>query len=159
MSSSNYSPSSDSRSVNIYITNSTNQKFSHVQYEGDNSNAGVYLNHGKIVNQPYSTIDANSAETLIATFGSKSTYGPQGLLTYKSDDGTILNIYFNNPEPGEITSSTCEINQSFYGMLVPAEANNGTNYYLEITGFTMSISGSESDAPMYPVIAINTNAG
>lgn len=157
MSSSNYSPSDDSRSINIYITNSTKQKFSHVEYQGDDSNAGVYLHHGKIVNQPYSTIEANTGQTLIATFGSKSTYGPQGILTYQSTDGTTLNIYFNNPEPGEFTTSTCEINQSFYGMLVPADANSGTNYYLEITGFTMYIGGNTSDDPMYPVITISTN--
>ncbi len=159
MSTSNYKPSTDARSVNIYIDNQTGQKFSHVQYSGDDANAGVYLHHGKIVNQPYSTIEPNSGQTLIATFGSKSTYGPQGILTYQSSDGTTLNIYFNNPEPGQITTSTCEINQSFYGMLVPAEQNNGTVYYLEISGFTMNISGCTSDSPINPVITIYINNG
>lgn len=153
---SNYNPSSDARSVNIYIDNQTKQNFNHVKYSGDDENGGLYLHHGKIVNDPYSTIKSGSGQTLIATFGSKDTYGPQGLLTYKSDDGTILNIYFNNPEPGEVTTSTCELNQSFYGMLVPADGSNGTSYYLEITGFTMYTDGNMSDDAMYPVITIAT---
>lgn len=144
--SSNYSPSNDACSINISVINNTSHAF---------SQADIWRHHGKTVNNPVSSILGNSPETLIATFGKESGYGPLGLLKYTSDDGTALIIYYNNPEVGETTSSTAETNQWFYAILQPP-SGKGTSYYLDVSGFTMNLNGSgESEEVMNPVITIN----
>jgi hypothetical protein len=144
-----YSPSSDKCSVNIYVTNNSNQEF---------SLATPWRHHGKTVNNPSANILANSGQTLIATFGKESGYGPMGMLTYTSSDGTSLIFYYNNPENGEMTTSTSEENQSFYAMIQPPSGSSGTSFYLSIDNFTMNLNGSgypEPETVMNPEVTIN----
>ena len=143
-----YSPYTGRDAINVYVINTTSSTFT--------LNDDTKSHHGKTVNNPATSIAANSASTLIASFGSDDTYGPLGLFSYSDyPGGTTLTIYYNNPEENEITTATAEINQWFYAMLQPPQGSD-TTYYVDISGFTMSVYGNGDDnGAMNPVITIS----
>ncbi len=139
-----YTASTKKDSINIYVINNTGTPYTGPSY---------WRHHGKTIN-PAVDIPGDSTQTLIASYGKDSGYGPLGTLTYGLESNVQMIIYWNNPESGEgkLTLSKAESYcQWLYVFLQPPDGQS-TNYYVDVTNFEPDWYDG---TVMNPVITIN----